>query len=272
MYVNGRSREIDGIDRTRGLIPACGGRGGDVPTVRPNQVLTCTDSSELVVLSPLYGMRPPAEGGVEAIVRNGTVTSVRPPGIGGVPRDGLLLTGTGDAAAFLRNAALPRSRTQIALRLIAGDRQFALAPGDRAPAATVPEAAPSVVVGAGPRLLRAGKVAVAADAEGFAPPQAPSFFRSFVASRNPRTVAGVRADGTLLLVTVDGRAPGWSVGMTLRQAARLMRSLGAVDALNLDGGSSTAMTVRGELVNRPSDRVGGRPVERRVSNGLFVMP
>jgi hypothetical protein len=284
MHVNGRSREIDGIDRTRGLIPACGGRGGDVPTVRPNQVLTCTDSSELVVLSPLYGMRPPAEGGVEAIVRNGTVTSVRPPGIGGVPGDGLLLTGTGDAAAFLRNAALPRSRAEIALRLIAGDRQFALAPGGRAPAgsaaggtpdaiaATVPEAAPAVVVGAGPRLLRAGKVAVSADAEGFAPPQAPSFFRSFVASRNPRTLAGVRADGTLLLVTVDGRAPGWSVGMTLREAARLMRSLGALDALNLAGGSSTAMTVRGELVSRPSDRVGGRPVERRVSNGLFVMP
>jgi Phosphodiester glycosidase len=268
MYVNGRSREIDGIDRTRGLIPACGGRGGDVPTIRPNQVLTCTDSSELVVLSPLYGMPPPAEGGVEAIVRNGTVTSVRPPGTGGVPRDGVLLTGTGDAAAFLRNAALPRSHAEIALRLIAGDREFTLAPGGGA----AREAAPAIVVGAGPRLLRGGRVAVAADAEGFAPPQAPSFFRSFVASRNPRTLAGVRADGTLLLVTVDGRAPGWSVGMTLRQAARLMRSLGAVDALNLDGGSSTAMTVRGELVNRPSDRVGGRPVERRVSNGLFVMP
>src|SRR5215218_4310737 len=159
--VNGRSREIDGIDRTRGLIPACGGRGGDVPTIRPNPVLTCTDSSELVVLSPLYGMRPPAEGGVEAIVRNGTVTSVRPPGIGGVPGDGLLLTGTGDAAAFLRNAALPRSRAEIALQLIAGDRQFLLAPGGRAPAgsaaggtpdssaagATVPEATPAVVVG-----------------------------------------------------------------------------------------------------------------------------
>jgi hypothetical protein len=117
-----------------------------------------------------------------------------------------------------------------------------------------------------------GRWPVSADAEGFAPPQAPSFFRSFVASRNPRTLAGVRADGTLLLVTVDGRAPDWSVGMTLREAARLMRSLGALDALNLAGGSSTAMTVRGELVNRPSDRVGGRPVERRVSNGLFVMP
>ena len=268
VYVNGRSREVDGVDRTRGLIPACGGRGGDVPTTRPNAVLTCTDASELVLLSPRYGMRPPAEGGVEAIVRNGTVTSVRPPGAGGVPRDGLLLTGTGDAARFLRNAALPRSRVEIALRLTAGRRRFALEPGGGTPSGSALGAAPAVVVGAGPRLLRAGRVAVAARAEGFAPPQAPSFFGAFVASRNPRTLAGVRADGTLLLVTVDGRNPGWSVGMTLREAARLMRSLGARDAVNLDGGGSSTMTVRGELVNRPSDRVGERPV----SNGLFVMP
>ena len=46
--------------------------------------------------------------------------------------------------------------------------------------------------------------------------------------------------------------------MTLPEAARLMRSLGARDALNLDGGGSTAMTVRGELVSMPSDRVGER--------------
>ena len=249
--VNGRVREIDGINRTRGLIPACGGRGGDVPTIRPNSVLTCTDSSELVLLSPRYGARPPAEGGVEAIVRNGVVTRVRPPGVGGVPRTGALLTGTGDAARFLRNVALPRSQMEISHRIVVGGR----------PA----ELAGLTVVGGGPRILRAGRVAVAAKAEGFAPLR--SFFQSFVAGRQPRTLAGVRADGTLLLVTVDGRAPGWSAGMTLPEAARLMRSLGARDALNLDGGGSSTMTVRGEVVNRPSDRV-----ERAVSDGLFVMP
>jgi hypothetical protein len=252
MYANGRSREIDGINRRRGLIPACGGRGGDVPTTRPNSLLTCTDSSELVLLSPRYGARPPAEGGVEAIVRDGAVTSVRPPGIGGVPHQGVLLTGTGDAARFLRNAALPRSRARIDLRLLAGRRSLAYDT--------------SSIVGGGPRILRAGRVAVAARAEGFAP--APWFFRSFVAGRQPRTLAGVRADGKLLLATVDGRAPGWSAGMTLPEAARLMRSLGATDALNLDGGGSSTMTVRGQVVNRPSDRVGERPV----SDGLFVMP
>src|SRR5215203_2444334 len=53
--INGVERLIDGVERTRGLIPACGGRGGDVPTSRPNAVLTCTDASELVLLSPKYG-------------------------------------------------------------------------------------------------------------------------------------------------------------------------------------------------------------------------
>jgi Phosphodiester glycosidase len=283
--VNGRSREIDGIDRTRGLIPACGGRGGDVPTTRPNAVVTCTDASELVVLTPRYGLRPPREGGVEAIVRNGTVTRVRPPGAGPVPRNALLLTGTGNAATFLRNAALPRSRIAISLTLTAAGRRFALEPagGEEAavgapagrPLASRPArageaalAAPAVVLGVGPRLLRAGRVSIPAAAEGLDPPQAPSFFDTFVASRQPRTLAGVRPDGTLLLVTVDGRRPGWSVGMTLPEAARLMRSLGARDALNLDGGGSTTMTVRGQVVNRPSDRSGERPV----GDGLFVMP
>jgi len=257
MTVNGRSRAIDGVDRARGLIPGCGGRGGDVPTQRPNAVITCTDSSELVLLTPRYGARPPREGGVEAVVRDGRVARVRPPGTGPVPRGGLLLTGTGDAAGFLRNAALPRSRVELELGLRAGGAKLDLA-------------TTSAIAGAGPRLLRDGRIVVrsAAGPEGFDPPQVPSFFRTFVSGRNARTLAGVRPDGTLLLVTVDGPRPGWSAGMTLPEAARLMRRLGASDALNLDGLGSSTMVVRGEVVNRPSDRVGERPV----SNGLFVMP
>jgi hypothetical protein len=253
--INRVERLIDGVERTRGLIPACGGRGGDVPTTRPNAVLTCTDASELVLLSPRYGARPPSAGGVEAVLRDGTVARVRAPGTGPVPRDGLLLTGTGDAARFLRDVALPRSRAEIELGLSTAGRQLELAQQ-------------TLVMGAGPRLLRAGRVAVTARAEGFAPPQAPAFYGTFVAARRARTLAGVRADGKLLLVTVDGRRPGWSTGMTLPEAARLMRSLGARDALNLDGGGSTTMTVRGEVVNRPSDPGGERPV----SNGVYALP
>lgn len=85
--------------------------------------------------------------------------------------------------------------------------------------------------------------------------------------RHPRTGVGATADGRVLLVTVDGRSPGRSVGMTPLGFARLFKSLGARWAFNLDGGGSTTMFVKGEIVNRPSD---GR--ERPVSSGLVVLP
>ena len=267
--INGRTRDIDGVERTRGFIPACGGRGGDLPTNRPNAVVTCIDGSELVLLSRAYGALPPREGGVEAVLRDGAVERLRPPGTGPVPPVAHLLTGTGDAARFLRDVALPGSRVQISLRLTGAGRPLDVIPAERRLDGTspaLPPSAPSLVAGAGPRLVRDGRVAVAARAEGFAPLR--SFFDAFVRGRQARTLAGVTGEGRLLLVTVDGRRPGWSVGMTLAGAARLMRSLGARDALNLDGGGSTTMTVRGQVVNRPSDRAGERPV----SNALYVTP
>lgn len=78
---------------------------------------------------------------------------------------------------------------------------------------------------------------------------------------NPRTAAGVSADGrTLYLVTIDGRQPGYSAGVTLRETAEWLALLGASNGLNLDGGGSTAMVRTDgdngfELLNRPS---GGR--------------
>ena len=66
-------------------------------------------------------------------------------------------------------------------------------------------------------------------------------------------------------MTVDGRQPGCSVGMTLAELASLMRELGCSDALNLDGGGSTTLWTRGAVVNRPSD---GQ--ERAVADGLLL--
>ena len=85
--------------------------------------------------------------------------------------------------------------------------------------------------------------------------------------RHPRTGVGVTPEGKLLLVTVDGRQRR-SVGMTTRQFAKLFRRLGARWALNLDGGGSTTMFVKGDVVNRPSDSGG----ERAVSSALLVLP
>jgi Phosphodiester glycosidase len=251
----GRERLVDGVERLRGSIPACGGRGGDVPTERPNSALTCTDPSELVVLSRRYAPYTRTRGGVEAVVQSGIVGALEGGGNAAVPAGGLVLSGSADAARFLTESAPPGSRPEVRVGLLARGREL-------------PLAQQQLVVGGGPRLLTRGRIAVASRAEGFAPLEAPGLFGSFVASRNPRTLAGVRGDGRILLVTVDGRRPGWSAGVTLPEAARVMRALGARHALNLDGGGSTTMTVRGEVVNLPSDTAGERPV----SDGVFVLP
>lgn len=83
----------------------------------------------------------------------------------------------------------------------------------------------------------------------------------------PRTGVGVTATGRILLVVVDGRKPRWSIGASVEEFAAIMRELGAVTALNLDGGGSTTMVVKGEVVNRPSD---GH--ERAISNAILVLP
>ena len=257
VQVRGQTHLVDGLNRLPGEIPACGGRGGDRPTERPDAVTTCTDPDEIVVFTPEWGGRTPSARGPrrDVVVRGGLVSSTRGRGDTLVPADGFVLAGTGATARPLRAAAQPGSPVQLDLPLRSG----------RVP---IDGATPSGIVGGGPRLLARGRIRVRSSAEGFNPLSAPWFHGSFVAARHPRTLAGVRADGRLLLVTVDGRRPGWSAGVTLNEAARMMRSLGARDALNLDGGGSTAMAVRGRTVNRPSDPTGERPV----SDALVVLP
>ncbi len=102
------------------------------------------------------------------------------------------------------------------------------------------------------RLTAAGQVVV--------PNGSGSFF-----ARNPRTIAGTTRDGTLRLVTIDGRQSS-SVGTTMHETAAVVDALGMRDAVNLDGGGSTTMSVRGELVNQPSGTT-----ERAVGDALVYL-
>ena len=98
----------------------------------------------------------------------------------------------------------------------------------------------------------------------------PIVVNDFNTRRNPRTAAGRRSDGTVLLVVADGRNKE-AAGLTMRELQQVMAALGCVDAVNLDGGGSTAMVVRGEVVNHPSDnRRFDAAGERPVANAIVV--
>ena len=93
-------------------------------------------------------------------------------------------------------------------------------------------------------------------------------------SRHPRSAVGISRNlRYLYLVAIDGRQNGYSEGTTMAETAEWMRKLGAYNALNLDGGGSTALVIEGpdgspELLNRPCGLPVG--VERRVANHLGV--
>ncbi len=92
-----------------------------------------------------------------------------------------------------------------------------------------------------------------------------SFYDSWVFGNHPRTSVGVDILGNVYFFTVYGRNSYLSQGMGLVELASLMESKGIVNAINLDGGGSTAMVVNGRLTGLPSDSVGERQVADVIS-------
>lgn len=76
-----------------------------------------------------------------------------------------------------------------------------------------------------------------------------------IGGKNPRTAIGYTQDGNFIMVAVDGRE-GASVGLTLKELAWFMKSIGCTNAMNLDGGGSTVMYVNGRVVNMPKVKGG----------------
>lgn len=84
----------------------------------------------------------------------------------------------------------------------------------------------------------------------------------------PRTGIGQRADGTLIFVVIDGRQPTWSWGGTIRDLMNVFVDYHAMNAANLDGGSSSEMVYQGKVINRLWDIFG----ERYIPTGFVVLP
>lgn len=249
------SHSVQGVNRRPGLVRDCG-RPGLQPTSLPRQDVTCTDRDELVLFTSEFGASLPTAAGFQAVLdQHGTVTAVGPPG-GTVPPGGSAVQGLGPSATWLSTHALVGTSLSVTEQIRDPSGHQVRLGGDGS------------IASAGPVLVRDGTPNVDAATEGVVDPRDLSFGYAFSEQRQPRTLAGIDGHGRLLLVTVDGREPGVSEGATLSEGAQLLRHLGSVQAMNLDGGGSSAMAVRGVLVNHPSDRTG----ERAIGDAIVVVP
>ena len=179
-----------------------------------------------IVLEPF----PPAVAGTDL---TGVVTQIKTGGGTTIPRDGAVIVARGSSATRLSEEAA------IGLELIV---RLVLRPSWEG----VVDA-----IGGGPVIVRNGGPVYQA-LEDFSPSQ--------INARDPRTGVGQLANGRLVFVTVDGRRPGYSIGVTNFELAQILVRLGAVTGTALDSGGSSTMAFNGKLLNRPSDPGGVRAV------------
>lgn len=203
-------------------------------------------ADELIMYTPRFDLFTRTnQFGTEAIIVGGVITEVRDlRGNNPIPRDGVVVSGHGRARQWILQNLQPGMPGTIVTAIVSasGDPRWAQVRS---------------MIGGGPRLLAAGQFV-----------GGENFSRVFGDRRHPRSAIGLLPDGRVVLVTVDGRQPYQSIGMTLMEFAMELRRIGAVEAMNLDGGGSTTLVVGGQVVNLPADEMGERPV----GDALTVMP
>jgi exopolysaccharide biosynthesis protein len=201
---------------------------------------TCTRSGDVVRFDPAFASSTPAGRGAEVVLdRDGCVVRTAKTRGEELTRHQTSIQATGKQSKdLLKLARKGCLSTRLTLRDAKGK--------------TVKRHAGLYGVAGRYRLVADGKVVV--------PAKKAAFF-----DRNPRTLVGTDKHGVVSLVTIDGRQTT-SVGATLKEAAAVAVSLGLTDAVNLDGGGSTAMVAAGRLVNHPS-----HDAERAVGDALVYV-
>jgi exopolysaccharide biosynthesis protein len=200
----------------------------------------CTRSGDVVRFTPEFGASTPSGFGVEVVLDgHGCVVRTSTTRGTALATAQVSLQATGRESAALLDVAGQGCLNQQSRLFNENGDQVAMRPG---------------LFGVNGRFrLTADGVIVVPDGSG-------SFF-----DRNPRTIAGTTRDHLIILATIDGRRTT-SVGTTMDETAAVAAALGMRDAVNLDGGGSTAMSVRGALVNTPSGST-----ERAVGDALVYI-
>jgi exopolysaccharide biosynthesis protein len=206
---------------------------------------------ELIVFTPRFHRTTLTNpDGIEVVVRKNRVNTFNDlKGSSEIPSDGYVISAVGSARDWVKTHVRKGARISFSWQL------NAIEPGDNADWMRAYS-----MLGGGPQLIKSGKIAITDKQEKMTP--------GFATDRHPRTAIAKLESGQVLLVTVDGRQPGVSAGMTLEMLAEVLLEFGAIDAMNLDGGGSTTMVIHNRIVNRPSDQTGERPV----SDAILVFP
>ncbi|HCE15790.1 MAG TPA: exopolysaccharide biosynthesis protein [Clostridiales bacterium] len=167
--------------------------------------------------------------------------------------------GAQERGYVLRNGVLYRASAQSGTDalVIGADGNFRIITEGETSADTLVREGAWQVLTFGPALINGGQVTVSSSDE-----------VGRAMTSNPRTAIGQISEGHYLLVVSDGRTKE-STGLSLRQLAELMQSLGAQIAYNLDGGGSSTMVFQGCVVNNPT--TNGRSIrERSVSDIVYI--
>ncbi len=182
----------------------------------------------------LPGVRIGQQGKADTVV-----AEIRTAGNTPIPADGMVVAAHGKAVPLLRKFAVDQA---IRISAESTSQWSGLDQG----------------LGAGPLLMKDGVPTQLEDwhTEGFGD--------AHTLRRHPRSAIGFTSDGEVLLLAADGRRPGYSVGLTVAETTRLLRSFGAVDAVMLDGGGSTHLVVDGRTSNRPCCDNAPRPVSTAI--------
>ncbi len=207
--------------------------------------------NELLIFTPEFHRTTLTDpNGLELVVRRGRVVEQRDhKGSSVIPSDGYVIAASGSARDWAVQNLRPGTRVRLILNTSPTENEQ-----------TNLWKRASSIVGGGPQLIKNGRVEITNAAEKILP--------AFVSDGHPRTAIAKLKSGQVLLVTVDGRQPGESIGMSLPMLAELLLEFGALEAINLDGGGSTTMVIKNKLVNKPSDATGERPV----SDAILIFP
>lgn len=108
-------------------------------------------------------------------------------------------------------------------------------------------------VGGGPVLVQHGEISISNNQE-------IKFAGKAIDDKHPRSAMGYTKDGKLIFMVIEGRFPGKAEGATLTQTAQLLKDIGCIEALNLDGGGSSCLLINGKETITPSDKTGQRAV------------